>query len=240
MSADIRLSSAELLSSWLVEGEGGEGGKGAGVGVGTVVGDEVVGCAGGWVKGLKTFCTVLGWDVIPPSASEDSGTKRGGRVDKKTNGGWTSGAGTAKVGARGGGSAVEAKMLSTFSLFLRRGLLPPPPHPATHSNANSNCSGGPSGGPPEWPFPFHNVEAHLLPTKPNPFSHLNLFGQPRDEEGEMYVDYEDRGLVFWRLGYGDAVRRGVEGLKRDEGEIGRGAGSVGKVLRLAEEMRRLR
>ena len=75
----------------------------------------------------------------------------------------------------------------------------------------------------------------MLPTRPNPFAHLNLFGEPRDEEGEMYVDEADRRRVFKSLGYAEAVAQGIEGMRRDGGETGRAAGNVRKVSKEAAE-----
>ena len=206
LSTDIRISNLDMLAWLLSDGDGHEG-----VGVGAAV----VSCAGGWVKTLKIFVTILGWPVSERGAAA-AGQEKGGKRD-----GWTDGSNS----ARGGGNRgpIDAKILSVLAAFLRCGLLP-----------RAELAAGKGVGR-EWPFPLWNVRAHMLPMRPNPFAHLNLFGEPRDEEGEMYVDEADRRRVFNSLGYAEAVAQGIEGMRRDGGETGRAAGNVRKVLKEAAE-----
>ncbi|KAL6710831.1 rRNA processing protein [Coniothyrium glycines] len=63
-----------------------------------VAGDEVVSCAGGWVKMLKCFLSLLGWQS--EASSKWSTAKSYGKADTK----------------------VQVKQMSALTLFLRAGL----------------------------------------------------------------------------------------------------------------------
>jgi pre-rRNA-processing protein IPI1 len=79
-------------------------------------------------------------------------------------------------------------------------------------------------------FPVWDVEKHMIPTRSNAFAHLNLFGSSRDEEGEMYIDREDRQKVFHKYSQ-SAVEIGIEHAKKEAGEAGRVAAILTKVLK---------
>lgn len=79
-------------------------------------------------------------------------------------------------------------------------------------------------------FPLVGVERYMIPTRSNAFAHLNLFGSSRDEEGEMYIDREDRQRVFQKL-FLPAVETGMENAKKEGGEAGRAAAVLAKVLK---------
>ncbi|KAL5118219.1 rRNA processing protein [Pleosporales sp. CAS-2024a] len=64
----------------------------------TVAGDEVVSCAGGWVKMLKCFLSLLGWQS--EAASKWSTAKSFGKADSK----------------------MQARQMGALSAFLRAGL----------------------------------------------------------------------------------------------------------------------
>ena len=70
----------------------------------------------------------------------------------------------------------------------------------------------------------------MIPTIPNPFAHLNLFGLPRDEESEMYMDTESRQRVFQNH-FRPAIEAGIERAKKEGGEAGRLAAVLAKVIR---------
>ena len=78
-------------------------------------------------------------------------------------------------------------------------------------------------------FPLWHFQAHMLPKQSNCFARLNLFGPLRDIEGEMYEDSEERGEVFKERFQG-AIEKGLEGARREGGEVGRAAAVVAKVL----------
>ncbi|TAQ88685.1 hypothetical protein B7494_g2963 [Chlorociboria aeruginascens] len=79
-------------------------------------------------------------------------------------------------------------------------------------------------------FPLWDVEKHMVPTRSNAYAHLNLFGSSRDEEGEMYIDREDRQRVFHQR-FQAIIEQGVESAKKEGGEAGRAAAVLSKVLR---------
>ena len=78
-------------------------------------------------------------------------------------------------------------------------------------------------------FPLWDVERHMIPTRSSAFSHLNLFGSSRDEEGEMYIDREDRQRVFHKR-FQAAVETGIANAKKEAGEAGRAAAVLTKAL----------
>jgi len=69
----------------------------------------------------------------------------------------------------------------------------------------------------------------MIPKRSNAFAHLNLFAVNRDEEGEMYIDREDRQRVFHKMFHG-VVKLGVENARKEGGETGRAAAALAKVL----------
>ena len=85
LAGDIRLSSLDVLE-WLLR----------------VAGDEVVGCAGGWMKTLKCFLGLLSWQT-------------------DALGKWSSS--KAILGKAGGESKIVVKQMNAFASFLRAGLL---------------------------------------------------------------------------------------------------------------------
>ena len=85
LAADIRLSSVEILA-WLVE----------------VAGNELVACAGGWIKTLKCFLAIFGWHT------EESAK-------------WSSN--KASFGKAGSEGKPMIKSLTVLADFLRVGLV---------------------------------------------------------------------------------------------------------------------
>ena len=84
LAADIRLFSIEVLA-WLTD----------------IAPDEVVSCAGGWVKTLNCFLAVLGWHTQEPAT-------------------WSSN--RVSFGRAGGDGKVQARNLQVLSDFLRAGF----------------------------------------------------------------------------------------------------------------------
>jgi pre-rRNA-processing protein IPI1 len=116
---------------------------------------------------------------------------------------WTS-ASKASFGKFAFGKAGKAfpRQLLVLAQFLKAGLVEP--------ENSSPISEGPGT------FPLCQVGIHMIPTRSNAFAHLNLFGTSRDEDGEMYIDREDRQRVF---------------QKKEAGEAGRAAAVLSKVVR---------
>ncbi|KAK3951950.1 Rix1 complex component [Pseudoneurospora amorphoporcata] len=126
--------------------------------------------------------------------------------------GWTSATKTSlnKVSKKNG--EAQAKQITILAKFLEAGFRP------------------------ETPLPYDEQRywdsIYRMPTIPNPFAYLNLWGAQRDEDGEMYPDRISRQQVFerkWRA----AIKTGVMGAKQEGGVIGRAASVLDKVLRTA-------
>jgi pre-rRNA-processing protein IPI1 len=81
LAAEIRVFGLEVLE-WLL----------------TAAGDEVVSCAGGWVKMLKCFLSLLGWQS--EASSKWSSARSYGKSDSK----------------------IQVKQMNALTLFLRTGL----------------------------------------------------------------------------------------------------------------------
>jgi pre-rRNA-processing protein IPI1 len=124
---------------------------------------------------------------------------------------WT----TASKASFGKAGKSLPRQLLVLAQFLRAGLM------ELEAEAVPVCGGM---------FPLWDVERHMIPQRSNAFGHLNLFGSSRDEEGEMYIDREDRQRVFHKR-FQAAVEIGIGNAKKDAGEAGRAAAVLTKVLR---------
>ncbi|GME36074.1 Mg2+ transporter protein CorA-like/Zinc transport protein ZntB [Neofusicoccum parvum] len=173
---------------------------------------ETVGCAGGWVHTLKCFLSVLGWK--DPSASASGGQK------------WT----TSSAAAANTSSHANAEklkklrhhQLTSLVAFLRVGVAD---DPAAAEAASKEAQAVAVA----W-FPLHQAHFHMLPNQsPNGFAHLNLFGAPKDEDGQMFTDRQGRQQVFARA-IQPAIVSGLQNAKKEGGQIGRAAGELEKVL----------
>ncbi|KAJ6008581.1 hypothetical protein N7522_003597 [Penicillium canescens] len=187
LAADIRVSAVEILS-WLVE----------------AAGEQTVSCAGGWIKTLNCFLSVLGWHTEESSR-------------------WSSN--RASFGKSGSQGRPMVKVLGALADFLDAGIGKP-----STSNADSDMSEDDMSS--AWPFPLCQTAQHMISDSSAPYAYLNLFGQPRDEEGEMYETREDRYRVF-SARFHPAMERGLKGAREEGGEMGRASTSVTKVLKEA-------
>ncbi|PGH06130.1 pre-rRNA-processing protein IPI1 [Blastomyces parvus] len=166
-------------------------------------GQEVVASPGGWIKTLNCFLSILGWHT------EESAK-------------WSSN--RASFGKAGSDGKPMVRTLQTLAEFLRSGIGAAGEHSELdESDLMENK---------EWSFPLTMTAHYMLPTKSAPFAYLNLFGQPKNEEGEMYETREDRFRVFSER-FLPAVERGVNLARQDGGEVGRASASVKKVLKEA-------
>ena len=105
--------------------------------------------------------------------------------------------------------------LNTFSKFLRVGLC----------KASSEKE-----EPPVSCFPLaQHVRQHMLPTRSNTYAHLCLYGEPPDEESQMYEDREDRQRIFHKR-FQKAVNQGLEFAQQEGGEVGRASAGMRKVV----------
>ncbi|KAK5130604.1 hypothetical protein LTR08_001923 [Meristemomyces frigidus] len=170
----------------------------------------VLSCPGGWIKSLKTFQTLLSWQ---------GGVSANG-TSTTTNGNWSA----TKTATNLGSNKLLVHQLNTLATLLTAALTPEPT-----SSTNTSESRAASL------FPLCHADAHGLPKKSNPFGYLNLFGAPRDAEGEIYSDAGSRAEIFRELGLLEAFRQGVGEAKKEGGEVGRAASGVEKGLKLWDE-----
>lgn len=207
LAAEVRLSSVEILG-WLL----------------SVAGEEVVCVAGGWVKTLNCFLSVLGWHVQaadskwtstkPISSASGPGSGSGSGSGAKSSFG--------KAGAKG---RPQVRFLAVLAEFLDAGIGSEDSSMEDADDENRYPFGGQAA------FPIVQLQSQMIPSSvAAPYLYLNLFGAPRDEEGEMYETREDRWRVFESRGFLAAVERGVEGARSEGGEVGRASAGVRKVL----------
>ncbi|GLB03401.1 rRNA processing protein [Aspergillus tubingensis] len=187
LAADIRVTAVDVLS-WLVE----------------IAGEAVVSCAGGWIKTLNCFLSVLGWHTEESSK-------------------WSSNrAAFGKAGAKG---KPMVKVLGVLAEFLEAGI------GEDGDDGEMEVDGEGESGTGRG-FPIVQTDVHMVPKSAQPYVYLNLFGAPRDEEGEMYETREERFRVF-KGRFLDPVERGLESARQDGGEVGRASSAVSKVLKEA-------
>lgn len=181
-----------------------------------IAGTEVVGGAGGWIKTLKTLCITLNWPVENLAEAKSCPTPS---VSKSITGGgsgigWTQAHNPTLLS----NSLPLPSLLNLLTHFLSAGLS------QTHNDAM------PVINLLRYPFPYESTAAHMLPTRSNAYGWLNLFGPPRDAEGEMYDDVGERRRVFRRLGYETLILKGVEGMRREGGDAGRAAARANNII----------
>lgn len=116
------------------------------------------------------------------------------------------------------------KVLRALAEFLEAGIGHGGPRDEDMSAEDEQSS--------SWPFPLCQTAQHMISEPSAPYAYLNLFGQPRDEEGEMYETREDRYRVFLSR-FLPAIERGLKSAREEGGELGRASSSVSKVLKEA-------
>ncbi|PGH14612.1 hypothetical protein AJ79_02947 [Helicocarpus griseus UAMH5409] len=169
-------------------------------------GREVVSSPGGWIKTINCFLSILGWHT------EESAK-------------WSSN--RASFGKAGNDGKPIVRTLQTLSEFLRAGI--------GASEDDAPEENDLMDGVKEWAFPLTQTSQHVLPTKSAPFAYLNLFGQPKNEEGEMYETREDRFRIFSER-FLPAVERGLSAARQEGGEVGRASAGLKKVLTEAKAL----
>jgi pre-rRNA-processing protein IPI1 len=210
----VRVSSVEVLG-WLV----------------SIAGDEVVGVAGGWVKTLNCFLSVLGWHVAAKSKWTSLATSTSTSASGSGNGTGSSTSGKASYGKAGAKGRPQVRFLTILADFLDAGI------GSSGSQSMDTTADSASESENQYcTFPITTFASHLIPSNfASPYLTLNLFGTPRDEEGEMYETREDRWRVFVARGFLGAVERGLETARGEGGEVGRVSALAAKVLRNARD-----
>ncbi|RYP90761.1 hypothetical protein DL770_003094 [Monosporascus sp. CRB-9-2] len=123
-------------------------------------------------------------------------------------GGWTSAPRTT-FGAKKYGHSFPRQMM-VLAKFLELGFKPELSRPWSASDLLDNIS--------------------RVPRAPDPFGYMGLFKPPRDEDGEIYRNREDRQDIFQRR-FGEAVEMGMEMAKKEGGAAGRAAAVLDQVLK---------
>ncbi|QSS59452.1 pre-rRNA-processing protein ipi1 [Histoplasma capsulatum] len=165
-----------------------------------IAGREVVSSPGGWIKTINCFLSILGWHT-------EESVK------------WSSN--RASFGKTGSDGKPMVRTLQALAEFLRAGI--------GAAEDESEIVGANVMGDKEWNFPLTQTSHHILPTKSAPFAYLNLFGQPKNEEGEMYETREDRFRIFSDR-FLPIIERGINMARQEGGEIGRASAGVKKIL----------
>lgn len=169
-----------------------------------------VGCAGGWVHTLKCFMSVLGWKDPRAAAQGQKWSTSSAAANASSH------ANTEKL------RKLRHHQLTSLTAFLKAGI-------AEDADAAARVRREVESVARSW-FPLHQAHCHMLPNQsPNGSAHLNLFGAPKDEDGQMYTDRQGRQQVFARL-VQPAVVSGLQNAKKEGGQIGRAAGEVEKVV----------
>ena len=117
----------------------------------------------------------------------------------------------------GADSKLRTKQMNTMVAFLETGFREP------------NEQGQSPGQVAARLFPLCDTDRHSIGTKTNPFGYLNLFGPTRHAENEIYDDVESRKRIFEDKLYREVVI-GVQGAKKEGGDVGRVASTLDKLL----------
>jgi pre-rRNA-processing protein IPI1 len=189
LAPEIRTSSLDVLE-WLLQ----------------TAGQDVVSCAGGWLKTLQCFLTLLGWHSSSTSTMQ---TAKG--VEN-----WSSERAVSFGKPASAASRLLIKQLNVLAMFFRAAFSD---HVSSSAAAAANASC----------FPLCSTQHQVLYARSNPFRGLDLFGAPKDAENAMYDDAEARKRAFDDAAV-RAVARGVQSAKKEGGEIGRAASTLDKVL----------
>lgn len=159
---------------------------------------------GGWAKSLRGLVGVLGWGT-----AKDNGCISG-------------------VGAVKG--KIKIQSVGVLREFLQAGLLD---DHCTTRNLDGEEYEVWEVGMPHWTTPLHMLPTH--PGHSNAFSYLGLFSRAQNGEGggEGVEDLEARRR--WLVeGPGrdtlESLRKGVEGLRREGGEVGRLGAKIMNIL----------
>lgn len=137
--------------------------------------------------------------------------------------GWTTAAETTawsseklSQGKLGYGSKEFTKALNAFALFLETGFASFLDQGSILLHRNS--------------FPLRDFDQHSLPKRSNAFSHLNLFGQPPNEENQQYEDRQDRQNIFHQR-FQHSLDAGIKAIQKEGGETGRAAARLKNIIK---------
>ena len=119
------------------------------------------------------------------------------------------------IGKAGMDSKGLVKCLSALATFLDVGLHDPLATLSTDSNSGV--------------FPLWTVNQHLLARSSDQLAYLGLFGSSTDRDDENYEDKASRQRIF-KQSFQYAIAKGLDGARREGGEVGRAAANVSKII----------
>lgn len=181
-----------------------------------VAAHEVVSAPGCWAKPLSCFLSVLKWSTYLDAPNNAT------IASSSSSGKWSSAPQASLVGVKK--KQAYARQLSVFGRFLAAGLVDHASQQQKEQPGDRNDSGTLRSDKDTL---YYNI--YESPKEPGAFTHLNIFGTPRDEESQMYIDADSRRRIFVRR-YLAAVIRGLEQARKEGGTVGRAANSVEKTL----------
>lgn len=80
-----------------------------------------------------------------------------------------------------------------------------------------------------WRYRDYWDNLYRIPKGTTPFAYLGLFGPPRDKDGEMCPDREERQRAFYK--WSAAITKGTDEAKKEGGAVGRAAAALDQVLK---------
>lgn len=91
------------------------------------------------------------------------------------------------------------------------------------------------GDDPGDSFPLWHYRHHTIPAKSNTYAYLGLFGRPLDDDSRMLDDQGERWITF-KDKYRTMFLHGLDGAKKEGGDIGRVAGQMTKTIEAASRL----
>lgn len=84
-------------------------------------------------------------------------------------------------------------------------------------------------------FPLWHFQHHIIPAKSTPYAYLGLFGRPPDDDSRVLDDRGERWMLF-KEKYQKQFLHGIDGARKEGGDIGRVAGQLFKTIDTATRM----
>lgn len=215
LSTGVRVTAAEVLE-WLLN----------------VAASEVVGAPGGWIKTLETFLILLQWaaptgnDAVNTHAQTTTMPLLNSKAGLNTTGGfttlqtplqgWTNR--TATAGKSTEQITLLSKTLSVLAAYLKAGLTDNRDLAAEERDAARKF------------FPLTHTWHHSFANTEDPYGYLDLYGKEEAADQQSTELPEDRRKAFGEK-YAASIQRGLDSMKREGGQIGRGASEAEKALK---------
>jgi pre-rRNA-processing protein IPI1 len=171
-----------------------------------VADSNVVSAPGGWLRTINVLLVALEWKGL-------SGTK--------SDSGWRKSTVNSRTTGTDDDGKLKMRLLNVFALLLEKGLQDTYERDRLERYKEAQQR-----------FPYFLYPACAIPKKSNPYGYLNLFGPPRDEESQQYLDSRERAEAYVKY-VSEDVQVGVEKMKREGGGVGRAAMNLERVIKSA-------